>query len=132
MEAGRSVENAWTMLYAAALRVVGSEDEAANSKQADRGGTHRAGLERRIEVEARQPRCAEPPSRFTQHEQFGMRGGVASGFDLIPRPRQHGTVRADHHCAHGNFAPGEGSAGLLERDLHRFHLDFLPRPGRRR
>ena len=56
--------------------VVGAEDQAADAKQADGVGAHRAGFQRDDQIAVRQARAATGGGGGAQGEDLGMRGRV--------------------------------------------------------
>ena len=61
----------------AAFGVVCTVDESRDAGLDDRAGTHAAGFKRDVESSAGHSIVAEEASRFANHDDFGVRGGVA-------------------------------------------------------
>src|SRR6185503_1790492 len=77
MMAGRLVEDARTVLDAAALGIGGPPVEPADAGEGNRLGAHRAGLQRNIEIAIDQARRAELRRRRADRQHLGMGGGIA-------------------------------------------------------
>src|SRR6266481_3696771 len=81
--ASRLVEDARAVFDPAAFCIVGGEIEPADPRQADRRGTHRAGLQRNVEIATAEPLCPEPRGTLAQHQHLGMRGRVVVALDPV-------------------------------------------------
>ena len=97
--ASRLVENARTVLDAAALRIVGAEIKPADARQGDRCGAHRAGFERHVQIAAGQSLEPEPGGAVAQHQHLGMRGRIAVAFDPVPGGRDDDAGGIEQHRA---------------------------------
>ena len=119
MMARRLAEDARAVDHAAALGVLGSETQRLEPGEADRGGAHRARLERHPDRAFVEPGGAEPGGGGPDRLHFGMRGRVGRtahrvaglGDDLIDQ----GDDRADR-----DFARGGRLCRKVERAPHRW------------
>ena len=83
MIAGRLVEDARPVLDAAALWVVGGEIEPADAGERDRGGAHRARLQRDVEIAIGEPFDAQPGGTGAQYQHLGVRGRIMITLDPV-------------------------------------------------
>ena len=109
--AGGGLEDPGAVIDAAALRVVGAENQAADAEQADGVGAHRAGLQRDDQVAVWQARAAAPGGGGAQGEDFGVGGGVVVLLRAVAGAGEDAAVGADDDGADGNFAAGGGGLG---------------------
>jgi putative glutamine amidotransferase len=117
--AGRLIEDARPVLDAAALRIVGAEEQAADAEEGDGLRAHGAGLERDIEVAGGEARAAEPGRRFAQRQQLGMRGWVAGRLGAVAGCCEDLASLGHHHGADRHLAAGSGGGGFGEGAAHR-------------
>ena len=117
--AGRLAEQAGSVNYAAALRVLGSEADRVDTCEGNGRGAHRARLERHPDRAAIKPRSSETLCRRADGYHFRVSGrieapahGVASFGDNVLAQR--------HDGAHRHLVGLRGLAGEGERTAHRF------------
>ena len=123
-------EYARAVLHATALRVIGTEDKAAQTGESDGLRAHGAGFERYVETGVLQPFGAEPLRGIADRQQFGMRGRIVQPFDQVVRPRQNPPVRIRQHRADRHLAGCGRSLGLGQGQLHEIGFPgFLFRHG---
>src|ERR1051325_7900981 len=135
MVAGRPVEDSWPVLDTAALRVVGAEIEPTNPGEPDRRGTHRAGLQRYIEIAAGKALDAEPDGGGAQNQHLGVGGRIVIALDAVAGSRDDLTGAADQRRADRHLALLRRGLRFDQRASHRrrtgcrpVHRDQLPNP----
>ena len=70
--------------HRAAFFVSDREIEAPNAGERNRGGAHRAGFERDVQITVRQPLTANLRSRFANDQHFGMSRGIIGFARAVP------------------------------------------------
>lgn len=109
---------AYAVVDGPALRVLRTVVEPANTGEGNGRGTHRARLQRHIEIGAGQALLAKLFASHANDGDFGMRGHIVELARTIAGCRDHGPVnhqnRSDRH-----LAALSGGAGLVERQLHK-------------
>jgi len=119
---GRLCEDAGSVIHAPALLVGCAVIEASEPRKRDRPRTHRARLQRHIEIAARQPFRSQRRAGLPDREKLGVSRRVFQFEGPVPRPRDNPPLpirddRADRHLA----ARG-GRFGFLESQVHRTHF----------
>jgi hypothetical protein len=117
MVAGGGAEKADAVFHRPALRIDRAEIKPAQAGKRYRRRTHRAGLQRHIEIAIRQPLAAERARGLADREQFRVRAWVPVGQRAIAGTADHiGTPNdpaADRH-----FAARAGGTRFVEGQLH--------------
>ena len=108
------------MIDAATLRVVSAEDQAADAKQADGVGAHRAGFEGDDQIAVWQSGAAPAGGSGAESEDLGVSGGVPELLCAVASTGEDGPVGADHDGTYGDFPKRSGGSGFVEGLLHRF------------
>src|SRR6267154_5208604 len=116
--AGRLLEDARAVLDSAALRIVGGEIKPPDTSERYRRGTHRAGLQRDIEIAPGEPFHAEPGGAGAQGQHLGMGGRVMILLDLVAESRDDRTALIDQHRADRHLAALGRRPRLRERQRH--------------
>jgi hypothetical protein len=125
-------EDARPVRHAARLRVGRAVVEPRDAGLADGGGAHRAGLERHVEVAAREPFGPEPRAAARIARISAWAVGSASSRVRLPAAASTGPSGVDDDRAHGHLAPVAGGAGLGQRAVHvaaEHHAALMPRRG---
>lgn len=117
MVAGRLREEAHAIVHRTALRVLRAVVEPADAGEGNGGGAERAGLQRHIEIRARQPLLAELAGGLADHRDLGMGGHVVLRPGAVARLRDDRAV-LDQNRPDGHLAARAGGPRLGKRDLH--------------
>ena len=109
------------VLHAAAFRVVGAEDQAADAEQAI-AAAH-IGQGSSVTTRSQSGSRGSPRAAAAARSASSSAWAVASrrSSHAVAGARQHRAVRAEHHRADRHLAARGGGAGFLQRDLHRRH-----------
>ena len=107
----------------AALRLLRSVDQTPYAGLEHCAGTHRARLDGDVKSGAEKAVIAYAPGRVTEHENFGVRGGITMSDRAISRARDDFFVE-DQHRADGNFAAFSAFARFGERFGHEGKIGF--------
>lgn len=83
----------------------------------DGAGTHRAGLQRHVEIAVREPLRAERSRGGAHGQHLGMGGRIAVAQRPVPGARDHGAL-AHNDAADRHLASGLGGAGFGKRVIH--------------
>src|SRR5689334_16951570 len=118
--AGWLLENARTVLDPAAFGIVGAEINPPDLRQRDRRRTHRAWLQRHVEVAAGQPLHPESGGAGAQRQHLGMRRRVAILLDLVAERRNDRAALVDQRRPDRNLAALRGRLCLCQSERHSF------------
>ena len=106
-----------------ALGLIRSVDQTRYAGLEHCAGTHRAGLDGDVKTGADKPVIADAPGRVTEHENFGVRGGITMSDSAISGSRDDFFVE-DQNRADGNFAAFSAFARFGERFGHEGKIGF--------
>ena len=112
------VENAGPVLNAAALRIACCKINPADTRKRNRRRTHRARLQRDVEVAPYQPLLAKSLARLADHNDFGVRRRIVP----FPRPVaslcQNRARWSNKHGADRHFTACCGGSSFAKRQVH--------------
>jgi hypothetical protein len=104
---------------AAETQVARTENQAADARVNQGAGAHHARFERDIERRTLQTVIAELAGGLTQHQHFGVGGGIVQRNGLVKAGSQQLRRGGKKDGADGNFLARDGQRGLLQRQAHR-------------
>jgi hypothetical protein len=94
--AGRLREKPGTMIDRAAFGIARGKVEPAHTGEGNRGGAHRAGLERHVKVAAGQPLRSKFGAGQTNRQDFRMRRRVETPKSLVAGARENFPIAHDN------------------------------------
>ncbi len=104
-------------MYCSSFRVLRAIDQSPDARVGDCAGTHRAGLDRYVEIAIEQTIVAHGFSGFAQCKYFGMRRWIAvEERPVAPRPIMLPIMHNDG--ADRDFAHHQRALRLAQRFLH--------------
>lgn len=101
----------------AGFGIVCAVDEAGDARLNHGTGAHGAGLDGDVEVGAEEAVSSDRVCGFAEHDNFGVRGGVAIRDRAVAGARDDSS-KGDDDGADGDFAGEGGLAGLVEGGAH--------------
>src|SRR5947207_809062 len=115
--AGRRSKEPPARFYRAALGIGRAVIQPPYPRERDRGGAHRARLQRHVEVAIDQPLAADDFSGEPDGENFGMRGGIPLGQGAVSG-RGDDLIVAHDHASDRHFAGFSCCFGRFQRQIH--------------
>ena len=115
MMAGRLVENARTVLDAAAFPVTCPVINAPNAGEGDRGRAHRAGFQRHVEIAVDQAFAVQHRAGGANRQDFGMGRRVVKLARAVPGQDQDIARGGHDDGSDGHFAAFRRRTRLVER-----------------
>jgi len=107
--AGPLTEDARPVLDAAAFWIRGTPVETPQASQRDGGRTHRAGLERNIDIGTVEALRAAHGTGLTNGQHLGVRRGIGELARAVAGTGEHAAVAGHHHRTHRHLAARRGS-----------------------
>ena len=118
MVGGRLFEDARAVVDAAALGVVGTEDDPAQAGEGNGLGAHRARLQRHVERGPDKAFRTETLGGVANGEQLGMGRRIVQALDQIVRPCQDLALLVDQHGTDRHLARRRRRPRFLQRQFH--------------
>ena len=110
-----------TRMDSATAGIVGAVNESCDAGLDHGAGAHRTGFERDVHRSAGKAVVGEKARSFTQHNDFGVSGGVIVADSAITGLRDD-FIFEDEESADRNFSGGSGGAGFVESELHEIEI----------
>src|SRR5882724_1677671 len=115
-------------LHRSSLGVLRSVDQSRDPRMNKSAGTHRTGLDGRIQRSAREPVVADGERCSSQSDDLSVRGRIARSDHRVAATRYHASVE-NHYRANGDFVVFARTLRFGKRFSHellviRFHVGF--------